>query len=84
MTVRLLAATAALVAAGAFAGTAAADPPTGTNANGCVGALVSNAAHFWASDDSVKGGFGAQAKALNVNPGDAIQAAATAICGKHQ
>jgi hypothetical protein len=76
-------AAAALVGAATLAGTAAADPPAGTNAQGCVGGLVSNAAHFWTLDTTVKGGFGAEAHALGVTPGSAIQAAATAVCDKH-
>lgn len=75
-----MSAVAAMIAAGALASGAAADPGNG---NGCVGGLVSNAAHLWNADDSVKGGFGAQAKFLDVNPGDAIQQAATVICDKH-
>jgi hypothetical protein len=84
MTVRLVAATAAasIAALGVFAGTAAADPPTGTNAQGCVGAIVSAAAHFWASQPG-PGGLGTAAKDLGVNVGKEIQAAATVACGKH-
>lgn len=86
ITVRLTAATAAaaVVALGAFAGTAAAAPPNTSNANGCVGAIISSFAHIYTNDDTVKGGLGAEAKALGVNVGESIQAAATAACGKHQ
>lgn len=85
MTIRLFVATTlAFATAGLFAGAAAADPPTGTKAQGCVGAIVSNAAHYWAAEDSIKGGLGAAAKEFNVNLGEAIQQAATFACGKHQ
>jgi hypothetical protein len=66
----------------AFAGTAAADPPTGSNAQGCVGAIVSNAAHFWAGQPG-PGGLGTAAKELGVNVGEEVQVAAALVCGKH-
>ena len=78
---KLVAAACCGVVAAVAAGSAGATPPP--QSNSCVGALVSNAAHFWNENDSVKGGFGAQAKALGVNPGEAIQAAATLVCDKH-
>ncbi len=65
-----------------FAGTAAADPPAGTNAQGCVGEIVSNAAHYWAGQPG-PGGLGTVAHDLGVNLGQAIQNAATVVCGKH-
>jgi len=82
MKVRLLAAGAASIGMLAFAGTAAADPPIGTNAQGCVGEIVSNAAHFWAGQPG-PGGLGTIAHDLGVNLGQAIQDAATFACGKH-
>jgi hypothetical protein len=82
MKARLLAATAVGMGALAFVGTAAADPPTGTNAEGCVGEIVSNAAHIYASQPG-PGGLGTAAKSLGVNVGEAIQAAAASACGKH-
>lgn len=82
MKARLLAAVAAAVAMLAFAGPAAADPPTGTNAQGCVGQIVSNAAHIWAAQPG-PGGLGTAAHTLGVNLGEAIQSAATYACGKH-
>ncbi len=82
MKVRLFAACAASIGMLAFAGTAAADPPAGTNAQGCVGAILSNAAHFWAGQPG-PGGLGTIAHELGVNLGEAVQSAAASACGKH-
>lgn len=73
---RLTIPVAALVAAASLAGTAGA----ANTGQGCVGQAVSAAAHFWSQDDSVKGGFGAEAKALGVTPGSAIQAFSALYC----
>ena len=59
---------------------AAGSPPLPTGANGCVGGIVSTAAHSWHDLGSSLGQAG---KALDQNVGKAIQAASTVACGKH-
>ena len=56
-------------------------PPIPSNAQGCVGAIVSTATHGWQL--STHDGLGGAANDLGVNVGKSIQAAATTACGKH-
>ena len=75
-----LAAVVLTVAGGAaFSSTASADPDPD---KACVGAFVSQGAHITQQELGV--GFGQYFLEHGVNPGDTIQAGATAVCGKHQ
>jgi predicted heme/steroid binding protein len=56
-------------------------PPIPSNAQGCVGAIVSSATHSW--QQTTHQGLGGAAKDLGVNVGKSIQEAATGFCGKH-
>jgi len=56
-------------------------PPLPSNANGCVWGIVSSAAHFW--QQTTQQGLGDVAHDTGQNVGQAVQAAATVVCGKH-
>ena len=60
---------------------APAAPPLPSNGKGCVGGIVSTAAHFW--QQTTDQGLGDVAHDTGQNVGKAIQAAATTVCGKH-